>query len=120
LKIINFLLIFVLSAAVTLSLSCSGEEEYIELNAKIVMPKSDITIKEGESVLFNALASGGTPPYQYVWNFGLVAPDFLGQYTPEIVFKYEGAYTVTLTVTDDRQGKATDVVKILVTREAIY
>ena len=117
----ELILIFVLVATVVFAGGCSQEEEYIQLNAKIVSPQGDITIKEGESVLFKALASGGTPPYRYAWNFGLVAPEFSGQYTPEIVFNYEGAYTIVLTVTDGRQNKASDAVKTVVTRrESIY
>lgn len=93
----------------------------MELSAQIVLPQSDITIKEGETVLFRASAAGGEPPYRYIWNFGLAAPEFSGPSTPEIIFRYEGAYTVTLTVADSRKKQATDEVKILVNRrETLY
>jgi|GEM_PF-4068676 len=117
----TFLLFFILSVVVAISSGCSRQEEYVELAAKIVLPQSDITIKEGETVLFRASAAGGSPPYRYVWNLGLAAPEFSGRSTPEIVFRYEGAYTVVLKVTDARQKQATDEVKIMVTRrETIY
>jgi hypothetical protein len=115
------LIIIILAIAVTLAGGCSRQTEYIELSAEIVLPQSNIAIREGESVLFRASAAGGTPPYRYVWNFGLAAPDFSGPNAPEIIFNYEGAYTVMLKVTDSRQKQAADEVKIMVTRrETIY
>ena len=93
---------------------CSRSSNNETLEAKIITPKNDVYIKEGESVFFQGFASGGSPPYRYFWHFGAAASDSSEQNTGEIVFNFEGAYTATLTVTDRNGSKDNDSMRILV------
>ena len=95
--------------------ACSSNSNFEALEAKIISPKNDVNLKKEESVFFKGFASGGTPPYSNLWNFGLAASDSSSQNTGEVMFNYEGAYMVTLTVTDSNDTKDSASVRILVT-----
>jgi hypothetical protein len=53
----------------------------------------------GEPVQFNGSAENGTPPYDYLWDFG--DGDISVLQNPTHIYDDAGNYTVTLTVTDD-------------------
>ena len=94
--------------------ACSNNSNFEVLKAKIISPKNDVNITEGESVFFIGFATGGTPPYSFLWHFGAAASDSSNQNTGGVIFNYEGVYTVTLTVTDSNGAKDSDSVRILV------
>jgi hypothetical protein len=60
-------------------------------------------ILAGGNDSFTSAVSGGTPPYQFAWNFG---DGSIGGNSSIIthVYKLAGSYTVTLTVTDAAAG----------------
>ena len=94
---------------------CSRDPKADVLRAEITSPSMDIEIKEAETVFFGGTASGGVPPYTYLWDLGVIAKDIPAQYTQEIAFEYEGAYMITFTVTDSTGHQASDTVRIIVT-----
>jgi len=63
------------------------------------------TTEDGEKVGFRPEISGGFEPYSYQWDFGdgNTSTDEL----PVHAYSSEGTYTVTLTVTDDRDNSDT-------------
>jgi PKD repeat protein len=74
--------------------------EQSTLEAKFTADKT--TAKEGEKIRFYAEVAGGFPPYSYEWDFGDGHADT--SKSPEHVYKSPGDYTVSLTVTDDRDN----------------
>ncbi len=60
----------------------------------------------GESINFTALATAGSPGYDYSWNFGDGSAISTEQ-NPTHVFTSDGEFTVTLTVTDSTDQTAT-------------
>ena len=94
--------------------ACSKDNNSIALKAEITSPGIDIEIYESETVFFKGLATGGSPPYQFLWHFGSDLPDSSGQYVQETVFNFEGSYTITLTVTDIKGDKDIDTTSIVV------
>lgn len=113
--------IFHLSLAFTfclIILSCSKKDNYQELNVDIIAPSQDyLKITEGEKLYFKAAVSGGVPPYAYHWDFGVVAPPSSDKYPEEIVFNWQGAYKVLLTIKDAKNNTNTDFVRIIVEEE---
>ena len=63
-------------------------------------PSGDVIIEEGESVNFQGSVSGGEVPFTYLWNFDGGASNVSVEDPGVVVFKNEGAYTVTFEVTD--------------------
>jgi PKD repeat protein len=57
-------------------------------------------VKEKEQVVFYSEIAGGFAPYSYEWDFG-DGTTSTGE-NPSHIYKNDGEYTVTLTVTDDR------------------
>ena len=96
-------------------LGCSNKDKYEELKANIIPPVQDyVKIKEGEKLYFQAAASGGVPPYKYSWDFSVVAPPSSEKNPGEIVFNWQGAHKVLLTVKDTKSNINTDFVRIIV------
>lgn len=116
-RFISLSSVFALGLMIVISTggACTNNSDLEPLKAKIISPKNDVNLKKEESVFFKGFASGGTPPYSYFWNFGLAASDSSSQNTGEVIFNYEGAYMVTLTVTDSNGTKDSASVRILVT-----
>ncbi|WP_207683088.1 PKD domain-containing protein [Desulfonema magnum] len=84
--------------------------------ASIVVPGSDMTINEGESVKFEGAVTSGNPPFAYSWNFGGGADENSGAEHPEdVTFQTAGDYTVVFIVTDEDGNTSSDSVKIIVT-----
>ncbi len=94
-----------------ITISCAKHEA---LTAEIVTPAQDLEITEGKAIYFEGTASGGVPPYWYGWDFSVVAPPSTENNPGKIVFNFEGAYTVVLTVKDAAGNMNTDFVRILV------
>lgn len=88
------------------------------LNATIIVPPTDVEIEKGESVFFEGHASGGTPPYKFVWHFDRGASDCALQKTGEVIFNYEGAYMTSLTVRDSQGATVSDFVRIIISGES--
>ncbi len=104
-------LIIILCISGFFAVSCG---KYEALTAEIVTPHRDLEITQGDEVYFEGKASGGVPPYKYGWDFSLVAPPNAGDVPGKIVFNYEGAYKVVLTVTDATGKMSRDFVRIVV------
>jgi len=68
--------------------------------ATIDSPEGDLTITAGETVNFQASASGGNGPLSYAWNFKGGAENSDLQDPGDIVFEFAGTYRVVFTVTD--------------------
>jgi PKD repeat protein len=67
---------------------------------------STTTAKEGEQIRFYSDVGGGIAPYSYEWDFG--DGNTSTDNNPGHKYKSKGAYTVTLTVTDDRGNQDTE------------
>lgn len=67
--------------------------------------------RAGESVAFEAVASGGVPPYAYAWDFGDATSKIA---RPLHVFDAAGDHAVRLDVTDAEGQVASDQVSIFV------
>jgi len=68
-------------------------------------------------VYFKGVASGGDPPYSYLWQFGADISSSTQQIPGEVVFNYEGAYSVKMIVKDSKGHVNTDIVLIIVKRK---
>jgi hypothetical protein len=63
-------------------------------------------IRAGDNVGFYATISGGFAPYNYKWDFGDKSTST--DETPNHTYNSSGKFTVSLTVTDDKENTATD------------
>lgn len=84
----------------------------------------------GEDIQFNGSASGGMPPYSYVWDFG--DGNMSDEQNPVHMYNEAGVYNVTLFVSDDTGKTVNDTtnatiadttlptVKIIKPERAIY
>ncbi|MFZ5572061.1 MAG: PKD domain-containing protein [Thermodesulfobacteriota bacterium] len=70
------------------------------LEASIISPSGSTIIVAGESISFQALVSGGVPPYRYSWNFGDGANNVTELNPRNIRFDIPGAYSVLFTAYD--------------------
>ena len=91
------------------------------LSVSITSPSSDVVIIEGESVNFQATASGGTSPYTFVWTYvsywasGGSGTDSIDEEDPgELIFDKAGTYTFNLTVTDSTGTIVSEAVRVTV------
>ncbi len=78
--------------------------EQSKLYAKLYANKT--SVKEGEKVQFYSQIAGGFPPYSYEWDFGDGSTSTNEALTH--AYKSAGSYTVSLTVTDDRDNTDTE------------
>ncbi len=69
---------------------------------------SSTTVKEGDNIRFIPTIGGGFEPYSYEWDFGDGKTSTEG--SPLHDYKSSGAYTVTLTLKDDR-GKTAEAIR---------
>ena len=67
---------------------------------------STARVKEGEKVQFYSEIAGGFAPYSYEWDFGDGSTST--EEMPTHTYKTDGSYTVSLTVTDDRNNTETE------------
>jgi len=109
-------LIIIICVSGVIAVSCAKQEA---LTAEIVTPGRDLEITQGNEIYFEGTAAGGVPPYTYAWDFSLVAPPSAEDVPGKIVFNYEGAYKVVLTVTDSTGNMNRDFVRIIVKGEVL-
>ena len=73
------------------------------------------TVKEGESIAFEANVGGGFAPYSYEWDFG--DGQTSTERNPVHSYRSDGVYTVTLNIKDDKEHTAnavrTDYITVL-------
>ncbi len=91
------------------------------LSVSIISPSSDVVIIEGESVNFQATATGGTSPYTYKWIYvadwgsGGSATDTIEEKDPGLItFDKAGTYTFTLEVIDSTGALVSEAVRVTV------
>jgi PKD repeat protein len=96
----------------------SGEPPLI---VSITSPPGDVIINVGESVNFQATASGGTGPYTYVWMYvydwgsGGSGTSTIDEKDPGLItFDKAGIYTFNLTVTDNTGTLVSVAVRVTV------
>jgi hypothetical protein len=74
---------------------------YSPLSISIESPVLSASIKQGESINFQGLVSGGASPLAYSWDYGPGGPAGSSMEDPgNVTFENPGLYTVTFTVTD--------------------
>ncbi len=94
---------YTISVTVTDSKGCTAEDETtvtVNENPSVNITPRDEEICQGESVTFNANASGGTPPYTYNWTASGGSFDDATSATPTWTMMMPGTYTINVTVTD--------------------
>ena len=114
-KIIHYF--FIIAILGSISINCNNQELQQKLQSNIILPPQNQTIWEGEMVYFKGVASGGDPPYSYLWQFGADISSSTQQIPGEVVFNYEGAYSVKMIVKDSKGHVNTDIVLIIVKRK---
>jgi hypothetical protein len=67
----------------------------------------------GEDIEFDGTATGGIPPYEYLWDYG-DGNTSSGDPHPTHNYANAGNYTVTLTVTDSEDNIATDTTWVVI------
>jgi penicillin G amidase len=85
-----------------------------DLTVAILSPATDVTIYVGDAVDFQSSVTDGTAPYSYAWDFGGGATNVTVADPGSVTFASAGAYTVTLTVTDDLGSSDSDSVTVTV------
>jgi PKD repeat protein len=121
LRIISSLEIFLI---VVIFVGCSsggvGSGDH-SFSVSITSPSSDVIINEGESVNFQATASGGTSPYTFKWTYvsdwgsGGSATASIDEEDPgEMIFDKAGIYTFNLTVTDSTGALVSEAARVTV------
>jgi hypothetical protein len=106
-------LIIILSVFLII-IGCTNKGNTSGLRADITLPAYDQNIWEGDIIFFEGIASGGTPPYAYSWDFGKIMPQIKKKESGQVVFNYEGAYNVIFTVIDSKGDRSIDSVRIIV------
>jgi hypothetical protein len=76
-----------------------------ESGIRIEFTVNNRNVSQGEDVFFSADVSGGFTPYSYDWDFG--DGQTSTDPSPSHSYKSRGNYTVSLTVTDDRNNSGT-------------
>ena len=97
-----------------LMVGCADRKETHELKADITLPARDQEIWAGDIVYFKGAATGGTPPYSFLWDFGKTMPTSSQPETGQVPFNYEGAYRVVLIIKDSVGNENTDFIRIIV------
>lgn len=82
------------------------------LTAHIDAPANNATFEVGQSISFVSSATGGQPPYVYVWNFG--DGDQFGAQNTSHSYSQAGTYTVLMTVTDFASGHSTTQITLTI------
>ena len=95
------------SLALILTAGCSRDSsgggaapEEALLEVGIVSPSRDIAIGAGQPVDFHGYASGGTEPYEFIWDFDGARSESSLKDPGTVVFDEEGTYTVRFKAVD--------------------
>lgn len=67
---------------------------------------------QGESILFDGAAVGGTQPYSWSWDLG--DGTTVEEENPAYIYQNEGTYTTTLTVIDNTGLSASDTATVMI------
>ncbi|GAB6097341.1 hypothetical protein JCM14469_35950 [Desulfatiferula olefinivorans] len=95
--------------------SSAASAEPDPLSASITAPALAVSITEGESVVFQGSAAGGTAPYTFSWVFGAGGPLSSSLQSPgEMIFTGAGTYDVSYTATDSEGRTASDTIRVTV------
>jgi alpha-tubulin suppressor-like RCC1 family protein len=82
------------------------------LSANILSPSGSVSINKSESISFYGVATGGTQPYQFEWDFGDGTRS--SEQNPTRIFDSEGQFTIELKVTDSNGAQATESIQVIV------
>ncbi|MBN1322436.1 MAG: PKD domain-containing protein [Methanotrichaceae archaeon] len=92
-----------------------GLEAVISVNAPLVANFSWEEACMGRQTQFTPDVSGGSPPYDFVWNYGDGSPT-VAETRPSHVYEMQASYAVTLQVSDVA-GSTASVQKIVTVRD---
>ena len=73
------------------------------------------TTRVYKSINFEGSVSGGTPPYNWLWEFGDGSES--NQQNPTYFFSYAGTYSIVLTVSDNEGRRSFDTFDVKITRD---
>ena len=103
------------SSGLTVDFSLSGwyfDEFYHESDAPIIDAGGPYQAEVGENVSFEAEVLGGTPPYEYIWDFN--DGESSSELNPTHSFDSAGKYTVTFTVIDANDTSVSDIAQVII------
>jgi PKD repeat protein len=87
--------------------------------APTVNAGEDLTFNEGQTITLNGtFTDPGTDTHTYSWNFGDGSDPVVGTLTPTHIYRDNGTYTVTLTVTDSDGAATSDTLMVTVNNVA--
>ena len=87
------------------------------LTANIVYPENQASFPVNQAITFTGSATGGEPPYAFVWNFGDGTQGGGQTFDKRAGYANPGTYTVLLTVTDFNGQRATNSIQLQITGE---
>ncbi len=85
------------------------------LTATIIAPSGNVQITQGDAVVFQGNATGGTTPYQYMWSFSGAAPNSTAQNPGSVTFNTVGTFPIILQATDATGATSTAGITVTVT-----
>jgi alpha-tubulin suppressor-like RCC1 family protein len=114
--------LFMFFSIVMLLAGCShGSSHTADPGALLVIftsPSGNVSIEQGQSVVFLKEVTGGVSPYTYEWDFGGGANNKLVEDPGQVIFDTPGDYTVKLTVTDSTGISASATITVTVQEKA--
>jgi len=110
----------------TLTVTDTKERTAQDTTELIVNPKNQLTVnihnpdiaKKGLQLTFSSTVTGGTPTYNYNWNFGDESNS--NKEEPAHTYYYSGEYTIILTVTDSKGMTKSDTYTLSVEESNEY
>jgi len=86
----------------------------IELEIEVLYPEDGEEVEAREDIEFYGQLFGGLPPYEYEWDFGDESP-ISNELMPTHSYDDTGTYTVTFTVTDNKNTVETQTFDLVIT-----
>ncbi len=102
--IVTFTLVDADGDIVTDTITVTVDDRIVDVEpmAAITSPEADMTVIQGESVLFSGTVTSGNDPLSHTWDFGDSGLEPVSTQEPgRLTFSTTGTYTVTYTVTDN-------------------